>query len=120
MSHDAYKKVTSQSETPRDTEYRAFCEVTAKLIEIAEEGQSDLKQRIEALHFNRRLWGALAADCKSDCNGLPVETRRSIVSLNDWVSKCSSAIMRNKEAIEPLIEINRMMIDGLSGKSSSS
>ena len=116
MSHDAYKKATAQAETPRDAEYRAFCEATSKLIAISEETQADLKRRIEALHFNRQLWDALAVDCQSDINGLPVETRRSIISLSQWVSKYSSDIMRNKEAVEPLIEINRMMIEGLSGK----
>jgi len=116
MSHDAYKKATAQAETPRGAEYRAFCEATAKLIEIAEDTRADLKQRIEALHFNRQLWDTLAIDCQSDINGLPIETRRSIISLSQWVSTYSSDIMRNKEAIEPLIEINRMMIEGLSGK----
>ena len=44
MSHDAYKKATAQAETPRDAEYRAFCEATSKLIAISEETQADLKQ----------------------------------------------------------------------------
>ncbi|MEL7491557.1 MAG: flagellar biosynthesis regulator FlaF [Pseudomonadota bacterium] len=120
MSHDAYKKTSENVQGPRDAEYRAFCEATARLLRIAEEGRADLKAMIEALHFNRRLWGALASDCRSDENGLPKETRASIVSLSDWVSKYSSEIMRNKEAVEPLIEVNRMMMEGLSGKAPAS
>lgn len=120
MSHDAYKKTTASVQSPRDAEYRAFCEATSRLLRVAEEGRADLKAMIEALHFNRRLWGALASDCRSDDNGLPVETRASIVRLNDWVSKYSSEIMRNKEAVEPLIEVNRMMMEGLSGKAPAS
>lgn len=116
MSHEAYKKSHENTQTPRDAEYRAFCDATAKLIRVANEGRDDLKEMIDALHFNRRLWGTLAADCKSDENGLPDETRRSIISLSNWVSTYSSEIMRNKEAVEPLIEVNRMMMDGLSGK----
>jgi len=119
MSHDAYKRTHENLQSPRDAEYRAFCEATARLLRVAEEGRADLKTMIEALHFNRRLWGALASDCHNDENGLPTETRASIVSLSDWVSKYSSEIMRNKEAVEPLIEVNRMMMEGLSGKAPS-
>lgn len=116
MSHDAYQKTQNATQGPRDIEYRAFCEATARLEKAEAAGRNDLKLLIDAIHFNRQLWGALAADCRRDDNGLPVQTRRSIVSLSLWVSDYSSTVMREREAIAPLVEINRMMIDGLSGK----
>ena len=116
MSHDAYKKTTQTVSSPRETEYRAFCEATARLIRLSELSKDSVRDRIEALHFNRELWGALAADCRSDQNGLPVETRRSIISLSIWVSKYSSDVMRDREDVAPLIEVNKMIIEGLSGK----
>ncbi len=122
MSHEAYRKTHARVESPRDLEYRAFSEATARLLRVAEaRGRAetdrpgeDLKKKIDAIHFNRRLWGALAADCRSDENALPVETRRSIVSLSEWVSRYSSEVMRRRADLEPLIEINRMMMEGLS------
>ncbi|MEL6213420.1 MAG: flagellar biosynthesis regulator FlaF [Pseudomonadota bacterium] len=116
MSHSAYEKTQRATQNPRELEYRAFCEATARLERADADGRADLKMLIDAIHFNRQLWGALAADCRRDDNGLPVETRRSIVSLTQWVSDYSSSVMREGEAIAPLVEINRMMMDGLSGK----
>ena len=41
--------------------------------------------------------------------------RASIISLSIWVSKHTSAVIRREEDIEPLIEVNRMMMQGLGG-----
>ena len=117
MSHDAYRQAAQRAEGPRQSEYKAFCEATARLIKAREDAREDLSVLIDAIHFNRNLWGVLAADCKSDENLLPAETRGAIISLSAWVSKHSSGVMREKQSLDPLIDINRMMIDGLSGKS---
>jgi flagellar protein FlaF len=39
--------------------------------------------------------------------------RASIISLSIWVGKHTSAVIRRQEEIEPLIEINRMIMQGL-------
>jgi flagellar protein FlaF len=88
--------------------------VTRALIEAAQAEPANYKVRIEALDWNRRLWVALASDCASADNTLPTELRARIVSISLWVSKHSSKVMRQKESFEPLIEINRMMMQGLS------
>jgi flagellar protein FlaF len=46
---------------------------------------------------------------------MPQALRASIISLSIWVGKHTSLVIRRKEEIEPLIEINRMIMQGLSG-----
>lgn len=118
MSHEAYKSA-QKTANPRDTEYRAFSEATRRLMAAKEEGRADLKQLIEAIHLNRTLWGALASDCADPENQLPSETRALIVSLARWVSVYSSQVMQTKESVEPLIDVNRIIMDGLAGKSTA-
>lgn len=115
MSHDAYAKTAAATATPRDTEYRAFSESTRRLMEAAEQGRKDLRALINAIHSNRQLWGALALDCASDANGLPAETRAQIVSLARWVDSYSSDVMRKDESVEPLVDVNRIIMEGLAG-----
>lgn len=118
MSHNAYSK--AQNANPRDVEYRAFANATRALMAAAETGVQDLRQLAEAVHLNRSLWGALAQDCASDQNLLPSETRASIIALSRWVSAYSSDVVRKRESVEPLIDVNRIMMDGLAGKTAPS
>ena len=116
MSHDAYLQAQKQTANPRDTEYRAFTKATRGLIEASETGRNDLKILIKAIDLNRQLWGALASDCASPANQLPKETRAQIIGLSRWVSSYSGEVMRTKESLDPLIDVNRIMMDGLTGK----
>ena len=120
MSLQAYKKIAHSAESPRDTEYRLFAQVTRALMEADKSDPSDFQTRIDALDWNRRLWTALSNDCSSPDNGLPPQLRASIISLSLWVTKHSSAVMRREEEIEPLIEINRMIMQGLAAGASTS
>jgi len=113
MSLQAYQKATQRSETPRDAEYRLFGEVTRALMEAAEVDADDVNTRIQALDWNRRLWMTLAADCARPNNALGADLRAQIISLSMWVGRHTSAVVRQEEAFEPLIEINRIMMQGL-------
>lgn len=115
MSLQAYQQAAARAEAPRETEYRLFGQVTRALIQAAELPADDIKGRIDALDWNRRLWSALASDCSDPNNQLPVPLRAQIISLSLWVSRHTSAVIRREEEIEPLIDINRIMMGGLSG-----
>lgn len=117
MSLQAYQQTAARSENPRDAEYRLFGQVTRALIEASEIPPEDVKGRIDALDWNRRLWSALASDCADEGNVLPVPLRAQIISLSLWVSRHTSAVIRREEDIDPLIDINRIMMQGLSGQS---
>ncbi len=116
MSLQAYQSATARAESPRAAEYRLFGQVTYALLAAAESPEDDVKTRHEALDWNRRVWSALASDCAVEGNGLPAEVRAHIISLSLWVSKHTSAVIRQEDDIEPLIEINRIIMQGLSGR----
>ena len=116
MSLRAYQQASARAERPRESEYRLFGQVTCALIEASKAPKSDLKTRINAIDWNRRLWGTLASDCCQPENQLPTTLRAQIISLNSWVRRHSSLVMRGEEAFEPLIEINRIMMQGLEVK----
>jgi len=113
MSLKAYQTASARAEDPRQTEYRLFGQVTRALMEAEKADKLDFKTRLEALDWNRRLWSVLGTDCSIDGNGLPEALRAQIISLSIWVNKHTSLVIRNQEEIGPLIEINRIIMQGL-------
>ena len=96
-------------------EYRLFAQVTRALMEASKLDKTEVSRRTDALDWNRRLWSTLGADCSSKDNALPAPLRASIISLSIWVGKHTSLVIRNQEEFEPLIEVNRMIMQGLAG-----
>jgi flagellar protein FlaF len=68
---------------------------------------------MEALDWNRRIWTTLASDCLDDRNQLPKGVRAQIVSLSLWIGKYTKRVMREGAPVDPLIEINRTIMQGL-------
>lgn len=116
MTVQAYQRAATQAENPREVEYRVFGIVTAALLRAKETGRADLAALSKALYDNRRLWSALLTDCARPENKLPSDTRAQIMSLAVFVDKHSSLVMREGESLDPLIDINKAMMDGLAGK----
>jgi flagellar protein FlaF len=116
MSLRAYQQVARRAETPRDAEYRLFADVTRALMELQSKPRDDFRGWMDALHWNRRLWSTLADDCAQPSNALPEATRGQIISLSLFVNRHTSAVMRGKGDLETLIDINRMMMQGLASR----
>lgn len=114
MSIQAYQATAQKTETPRQTEYRAFALATRALIDAAALPVSEVGRRAEALARNRQLWAVLAADCGTEGNQLPASLRAQIISLSIFVDKHSRAVMREGAPMDVLIEINRTIMQGLS------
>jgi len=119
MSLRAYQQANARAERPRESEYRLFGQVTRALIEASKAPATDLRARIDAIDWNRRLWSTLAHDCCKPENQLPTPLRAQIVSLNSWVRRHSSAVMRGEGQFDDLIEINRIMMQGLEPKTAA-
>lgn len=115
MSIKAYQRAATQAEHPRELEYRAFGQATAGLVRL-QEGESSVAERIQAIDGNRRLWNMLSADCSLPENQLPLPLRAQIISLALWVARYSSSVLRDGADVEPLIDINRTMMEGLSAR----
>jgi flagellar protein FlaF len=109
----AYAQASTRTETPREMEYRLFGQVTRALMHAASVDPTDVKTRIDALDWNRRLWSVLATDCSDPDNQLSNPLRAQIISISLFVGKDSSAIMRGDEDCETLIDINRSIMQGL-------
>ena len=115
MSLQAYQQAATRAENPRDMEYRLFAQVTRALIEAASLDRIEIAKRADALDWNRRMWSVLGHDCADGANGLPAALRASIISLAIWVDKHTTLVIRNQDDFEPLIEVNRMIMQGLAG-----
>jgi flagellar protein FlaF len=114
MSLKNYQRMQLVVESPRTTEYRLFGQVTGALID-AKTGNAKGAPLVEAVDWNKRLWRTLAADCMDDRNTLTEDVRAKIISLSLWVSKYSRRVTREKAPIDPLIKINRTIMQGLQG-----
>jgi len=114
MAVTAYQKAQRAAENPRNAEYRLFGQVTGALLDAQSAGAKGVSL-IDAIDWNRRMWSTLAVDCMNDGNQLPKELRAQIISLSLWVTKYSSQVMQEGVSLEPLIDINRTIMQGLNG-----
>jgi flagellar protein FlaF len=113
MAVSAYQQASARSENPREAEYRLFGQVTRALMAAEQAPKEDTRLRVDALDWNRRLWSTLATDCGDVSNGLPAPLRAQIISLSLWVGRHTSAVIRKQEEIGPLVDINRIIMQGL-------
>ena len=118
MSLTAYQKAQLTTEDPRSTEYRLFGLVTSALMEASRAAKGSPKI-IEAIDWNRRLWSTLAADCADEGNVLPPQVRAQIISLSLWVGRYSSQVIQENATIDPLVDINRTIMQGLAPQAAS-
>ena len=116
MSLRAYEQAAQRAESPRDLEYRLFGQVTRALMEASQLDHTQIGARMEALDWNRRMWTTLASVCQQPENALPAPLRAQIISLALWVGRHTSAVMRREEDFEPLIDVNRIMMQGLASQ----
>nr|WP_252945873.1 flagellar biosynthesis regulator FlaF [Oceanicola sp. 502str15] len=98
--------------THRSTEYAAFSRVTSRL-----KASKNFNALAAAVHENRRLWTALAADVADADNGLTPDLRARIFYLARFTAHHSSKVLRRKADVVPLIEINMAVMRGLGGRS---
>ena len=112
-ARSAYASATRIAPAPRDTEYRAFAEVTRRLADHEMESDLNFPRLAEALHLNRRLWGLLATDVARSGNGLPEELRAQILSLYEFVRQHSDRVLSERSSPAVLVEINTAVMRGL-------
>jgi len=118
MSLTAYQSTLKATENPRDVEYRLFGQVTRALMEATPLPRTDPKV-IAAIDWNRRMWSALANDCSSDANAMPPQMRAGIISISMWVARYSSQVMGSSMPFDPLIDINRTIMQGLAQRAAA-
>ena len=116
MSLQAYKAASTRAESPREAEYRLFGQVTRALMHAATLDKTQFAERMDALDWNRRLWSTLGTACSEPSNGLPAPLRAQIISISMFVGRHTSVVARGEDDFSTLIDINRMIMQGLGGQ----
>ena len=112
MFVDVYKKASLQADSTRTIEYRVFAEITGDL-QKANKADTATQERIKALFRNSQLWSTLQADLMLPGNQMGNELKAGLISLSIWVAKFTGSAMNNKADLEPLISVNRQIMEGL-------
>ena len=115
---NAYARVANTTSSPRDIEAQALLKAANKLQAIVGNENATTEQISEALTFNRKLWSIFLGDVLRDENQQPLEVRQNIANLGIFVLSQIMALQVSPqlEHIKPLIEINRNLAAGLSGR----
>jgi flagellar protein FlaF len=126
MSVTAYKRTISHTEAPRQIERRILAQVTSEL-EKQFQAFDNAERRLERLQLladglrhtllkNQMVWATFKMDLTETENGLSPELKATIISLGLWVESHTQGVLAGGKTVKPLIDINRSIIDGLSGR----
>jgi flagellar biosynthesis activator protein FlaF len=114
MSISAYRRRKEAEEMPREMERRAFMTTIGKLLEGREKGGRPL---IDACYLNQQLWTALMLDLALPQNGLPDDLKARLISIAIWVQRYTPTVLSGGASVDPLISVNRNILEGLSMQS---
>jgi flagellar biosynthesis activator protein FlaF len=114
----AYARVANTTSSPRDLEAQALLKAANKLQDAITNPDLTGEHTAEALLFNRKLWSVFVAEALRDENSQPLELRQNIANIGIFVLTQTAALQINPQLdhFRPLIEINRNIAAGLSGR----
>ena len=114
----AYARVANTTSSPRDIEAQALLMAANKLQAVMNDAEATYAQKSEALMFNRKLWTIFLSEAQRDENPNSREVRQNIANIGVFVLSHTAAlqISPQREHFRPLIEINRNIAAGLSGR----
>jgi flagellar protein FlaF len=114
----AYTRVANVTSSPREIEAQALLMAANKLQTVMTDANASFAQTTEALMFNRKLWTIFLSEAQRDDNPHSLEVRRNIANISIFVLSQTAAlqISPQREHFKSLIEINRNIAAGLSGR----
>src|SRR6195256_5387512 len=114
----AYARVAMTTPSPRDIEAQALLKAANKLQDVVNNGEATFEQKSEALMFNRKLWTIFLSEAMRDTNPQPLDVRQKIANISVFVLSQTAALQMSPQFdhFRPLIEINRNIAAGLSGR----
>lgn len=115
---NAYARIANTTSSPRDIEAQALLKAANKLQAIVTNENATSEQISEALMFNRKLWTIFLSEAQREENPNSLDVRQNIANLGVFVLSQTAALQMSpqREHIKPLIEINRNIAAGLSGR----
>jgi flagellar protein FlaF len=111
----AYGCIAAPTRTPRAIEYDVVARITSRLKSAARAGRDGFPALAGAVHDNRQLWSALAADVALPDNGLPAGLRAQVFYLAEFTARYSMRILSDGADVAPLVDINTAILRGLRG-----
>jgi len=118
----AYARVSATTASPREIEAQALLKAANKLQDVLNNKDETGERTKDALLFNRKLWSIFMSDALRDENNpQPLEMRQKIANIGMFVLTQTTALQLNPlnpqaEHFRSLIEINRNLAAGLSGR----
>jgi flagellar biosynthesis activator protein FlaF len=115
----AYARVATTTAAPREIEAQALLKAANKLQDVLNNKDETGERTKDALLFNRKLWSIFMSDAlRDDNNPQPLEVRQKIANIGVFVLTQTAALQLNPqpEHFKSLIEINRNLAAGLSGR----
>lgn len=117
-AYAAAAKTAQATVSPRELEASLLIKAAAKLQTIADDWAIRAVELEDALTYNRRLWMLLVSAVTNEENPLPVEIKRNILGLANFIFNHTIRISINPtpEPLAALISINRDIAAGLRGR----
>ena len=115
MAAAGYGAISAPTRTPRAVEYDVVARITARLKTASGAGRSGFPALAAAVHENRQLWSALAADVAMPDNPLPPALRAQVFYLAEFTANYSARILSHGADAAPLVDINTAILRGLRG-----
>ncbi|XUJ34841.1 flagellar biosynthesis regulator FlaF [Bradyrhizobium japonicum] len=115
----AYARVATTTASPRDIEAQTLLKAANKLQDAINSADPFNEQTTQALMFNRKLWTIFLSEAMRDTNPQPLDVRQRIANISVFVLSQTAALLMSLQLdhFRPLIEINRNIAAGLSGRS---
>ena len=110
---EGYTQHRSSTQSNRRTEYDVVAQITHRLREAAQKARKDYPGYVAALEDNRKLWQVFAIDVLNKDNPLPPELKARIFYLAEFTDEHTKKILREKQSVLPLLEVNMAILRGL-------
>ena len=114
-----YQQNRSSTQSERRTEYDVVAQITHRLRDTAQKARDDYPSYVAALTDNRRLWQIFAVDVLDKENALPPELKARIFYLAEFTEAHTKKILREKQSVLPLLEVNMAILRGLKSESTA-
>ena|SRR3954463_3995772 len=115
---NAYARVATTTASPRDIEAQTLLKAANKLQEAINNNDPLSEQTRQALMYNRKLWTIFLSEAMREGNPQPLDVRQKIANIGVFVLSQTAALQLSPQFdhFKPLIEINRNIAAGLSGR----
>lgn len=117
-AYAAAAKSAQSTVSPRELEASLLIKAAFRLQAVADDWATRARELDDALSYNRKLWTYLVSAIINEDNPLPVDIKRNILGLANFIFNHTFRIAAAPapEALAVLVSINRDIAAGLRGR----